>query len=281
MDSLFFIDFEKSPKPKELAYFLGFFWADGYNLLKNGHCVIEIVEEDMMDIQHIFNEVYGFTYYRRERPNRKPQSSLSFSDALITNFFKEMGKYPNSSESHEKIMKYIPEKYLVYFIRGLFDGDGCFYVKEKTQQIYISGNYNQDWEYLLNYFKENGFRFKSHTAGKKNKYSFIRCTDTKLIKNFIKWLYKDDDKIYLQRKHDKSLVILASDFGNIRENTYKQKTDKIFSILKEKQKLGRNDVTRLAGFDCRYILDKLVNDGKILVDKLPNKKVFFSLPTTE
>ena len=110
MDSLFFIDFQNSSNPKELAYFLGFFWADGYNLLKNGHCVIEIVEEDMLNIQHIFNKIHNFTYYRRERTNRKPQSSLSFSDMEITKFFKDMGKYPNSSESHENIMRYIPGK---------------------------------------------------------------------------------------------------------------------------------------------------------------------------
>ena len=278
MDSLFFIDFEKSCSPKELAYFLGFFWADGYNLLKNGHCVIEIIEEDMLNIRHIFDKIYGFTYYRRERSGRKPQSSLSFSDVITTRFFRDMGKYPGSSESHEKIMRYIPEKYLVYFIRGLFDGDGCFYVKEKTQQIYISGNYDQDWQYLLDYFRKNGFNFKNHKAGKKNKYSFVRCTDTTSIKRFIEWLYADDDKIYLQRKRDKSLLILNSEFGSLRENAHKRKCNKIFSILKNGQRLGRNDITRSAGFECRHILDKLVKDGKVVSDKLLNKKVLFYLP---
>ena len=278
MDSVFSIDFSSSTSPKELAYFLGFFWADGYNISSNSHCVIEIIEEDMLDIQHIFEKVYHFAYYKRDRANRKPQMSLSFSDKGISDFLRANGKYPNTSASHERIMKYIPEEYLVYFIRGLFDGDGCFYHKTKTQQIYISGNYEQDWSYLLDYFSKNGFSFKSHKAGSKNKYSFIRCTDRKSIERFINWLYADDDKIYLQRKRDKALMILSSEFGNIRSNTKQDKNEKIFSILKDNKKLGRNDVARLAGFDCRHLLDKLVVEGKVKRDKTENKKVYFSLP---
>ena len=278
MDSVFNIDFSSSTSPKELAYLLGFFWADGYNFLKNNHCIIEIIEEDMLNIQHIFEKVYHFTYYKRVRAKRKPQMALSFSDKGISDFLRVNGKYPNTTESHEKIMKYIPEEYLVYFIRGLFDGDGCFYVREKAQQVYISGNYNQDWGYLLDFLNKNGSLFKGYKVSKKNKYSFIRCTEKKSIDNFINWLYADDDKIYLQRKKNKASMILSSEFGNIRNNANQDKNDKIFSILRSNKKLGRNDVTRLAGFDCRYLLDKLVAEGKVNREKAKNKKVYFSLP---
>ena len=278
MDSIFSIDFSSSTSPKELAYFLGFFWADGYNILKNSHCVIEIIEEDMLNIQHIFEKVYHFAYYKRERINRKPQMSLSFSDKGISEFLRTYGKYPNTTESHEKIMKYIPEEYLVYFIRGLFDGDGCFYATEKTNQVYISGNYNQDWGYLLDFLKKKGFSFKGHKAGKKNKYSFIRCTEKKSIDNFIQWLYANDDEIFLERKKEKASKILLNEFGKIRKNTEQKKNDKIFSILENNNKLGRNEISDLAGFCCRHILDKLVEEGKVKQEKLPNRKVYFFLP---
>ena len=205
---MFNLDFSKSESPKELAYFLGFFWADGYNILKSNYCIIEIVKEDLDDVLHIFKKVYDFNYTERARKNRKPQAAINTSSSELKEFLVENGKYPKTSESHKKILNYIPEAYKKYFIRGLFDGDGCFYHKGTMRQVYISGNYDQDWDYLTEYLSGLGFNFKKHQRAGRNKYSFIRCTTRETICEFIHWLYEEEDDIYLHRKHDKAMEML-------------------------------------------------------------------------
>lgn len=122
------IDFSKTLFPKELAYFLGFLWSDGYVTNNPNRIAIEIAEEDGVLLQPIFEKLTTFSIYKRNREGRKPQMTFFYSDNDIINILYSLGKYPHSSENHEKIFKYIPEKYHIWFIRGLIDGDGCFYI---------------------------------------------------------------------------------------------------------------------------------------------------------
>jgi len=64
----------------------------------------------------------------------------------ICSFFKEMGKYPHSIDSHEKILNHIPKEYHPYFLRGLIDGDGNFYINLENYcyQFSIASRYEQD-----------------------------------------------------------------------------------------------------------------------------------------
>ena len=56
--------------------------------------------------------------------------SFYVTDKVVTDLFYSLGKYPKSSESHEKILRYLNNKDLIiYFLRGLIDGDGNFYIK--------------------------------------------------------------------------------------------------------------------------------------------------------
>lgn len=263
MDNVFNLDFSSCSHPKELAYFIGFFWADGYNILKNNSCTIEIVKDDMDDISPIFNKVFDFAYYTRHRKNRKPQTSLYCSLKCLHDFFIEMGKYPKTSESHEKIMNYIPQEFLKYFIRGLFDGDGCFYFNGKAKQVYISGNHTQDWDYLLQYFSGLGFNFKIKRVKDKRKYSCIRCTNTKTINNFINWLYDGDDEIYLHRKKTKSLEILNSDYGFVKDKKEKLKFSIIENILSSGKK-SLKEICEESKMNMRVYITKLVKNGDIL-----------------
>jgi len=121
------LNFSETLFPKELAYFLGFLWADGYVKVPN-RIIIEIAEEDGIKLQPIFEKLTKFSIYKRCREGRKPQMTFYYSDSNITNLLYNLGKYPHSSESHEKILTYIPEKYHIWFIRGLIDGDGNFYI---------------------------------------------------------------------------------------------------------------------------------------------------------
>lgn len=203
------IEFENHKNPKELAYWLGFFWADGY-IRKDSELVIEITEEDGLTLEPIFMRLASFKVYKRSREGRKPQMSFYYRNKNIAQILKSLGKYSNSVESHEKILNYIPEKYRNYFIRGLIDGDGCFYTDAKHVQFSITNSINYDWDYLQNYL-ENVYNLNcsvKNTEPNTGNSSTLRASGKYNIIEFIKQLYKIKDGIWLPRKFNKSEFIL-------------------------------------------------------------------------
>lgn len=199
---------------KESAYFIGFFWADGY-ITKNV-LAMEITEEDGKVLEPIFNKLWKFNTSFRQREKRKPQMSFNFSSKEVVEFFKNMGKYSYSVESHEKILNHIPENLHKYFLRGLIDGDGCFYFNDKICQLYISGRIDQDWSYLIKKFYEIGITFNINTENlESGKSSAIRATDISKIREFILYLYEENDGIYLTRKYEKAKELLSTKFNNL------------------------------------------------------------------
>ena len=130
---------------KESAYFIGFFWADGY-IRRNKELVIEIVKEDGNLLIDVFNKLGNWGISFRNRENRKPQIIFQTTNKNLCDFFIKMGKYSKSSESHEKILNHIPKEYHSHFLRGLIDGDGCFYIgnEDKHIQFSLSGNLDQN-----------------------------------------------------------------------------------------------------------------------------------------
>ena len=206
------LDFTISDCPNELAYFLGFLWADGYVLEKANKIAIEITEEDGIQLEHIFNKIATFSIYRRSRKGRKPQMTFYYSDSNIVNLLYSLGKYPHSIESHEKILNYIPKKYHIYFLRGLVDGDGCFYIHDYIRsistQFTICGNVEQNWEYLVEELKNYGMTCSIKRRQEKSGNSSIIINTNRIeLKTFIGNLYKTEDNIWLPRKYEKAMQI--------------------------------------------------------------------------
>ena len=205
------IDFSISNNPKELAYFLGFFWSDGY-IREDGGLIIEIVEEDGEVLKPIFDKIASFSIYKRKREGRKPQMSFYQLNPEISSKLRLLGKYPHSIKSHDKIFQFIPKKFHVWFLRGLIDGDGCFYFRyterSRSSQFSISGALNQDWSGLLKILKNYMPSIKeiSRISDHGNS-SIIRCTNGTEISNFISTLYEEKDNIWLPRKYEKALTI--------------------------------------------------------------------------
>lgn len=206
------INFETSKHPKELAYFLGYFWADGY-IDKHNSLRIEITSEDANKIFHIFDRICSFNLYTRKRKNRKAQTTFYTSGVENGFLLRKLGKYTKSLESHEKIFNFIPKQFHKYFIRGLIDGDGNFYIdenafmKKKYLRVFfsIASRLNQDWSYLMKVLKEFGL---TKTIAKNRKFknstgSIILNTNPIEIYKFIEEIYTDDDGIYLPRKFEK------------------------------------------------------------------------------
>lgn len=204
------VNFDTNENKKELAYFLGYFWADGY-INKNNCLIIEITQEDGEQILPIFQKLADFNIYYRTRINRKPQMTFYTSSKEVCDLFKTLGKYPNSIESHDKILKYIPKEYHQWFLRGFIDGDGCFYLNQNNNcvQFSICGAENQNWTSMLQLCIDFGLTNakickRSQTSGNS---SIIRSTSKHTIINFINNLYNDLDNIWLNRKFIKAIKI--------------------------------------------------------------------------
>lgn len=197
----------------ELSYYLGLFWADGY-CRKDKECLIEIVEDDGLDIEPILKKVYNFKIYKRNRKNRKNQMTYYIYNKELNDFFKNNGKYSNSFESHEKILNHLTDEYKIYFIKGLIDGDGCFYFNQKhyLRQFSLCSNYNQNWEAIEKIFLKYKISYKiKRRLEKSGNSSFILVSDKNSMKNLINLLYFENIKIDgLHRKKDKALQILNS-----------------------------------------------------------------------
>lgn len=197
----------------ELSYYLGLFWADGY-CRKDKECLIEIVEDDGLDIEPILKKVYNFKIYKRSRKNRKNQMTYYIYNKELNDFFKNNGKYSNSFESHEKILNHLTDECKIYFIKGLIDGDGCFYFNQKhyLRQFSLCSNYNQNWEAIEKIFLEYKISYKiKRRLEKSGNSSFILVSDKNSMKNLINLLYFENIKIDgLHRKKDKALQILNS-----------------------------------------------------------------------
>lgn len=193
---------------KELAYFLGFFWADG-TVSNNGSLAIEIIKEDGEVLRETFQELFPFNESFRERSGRKPQMTFRVCDHKVGKLLASLGKYPKSIENHSLIYKYINNEDLwIYFLRGLIDGDGNFYIneKEKYGQFTLASSLNQDWSFLL----ENLKRFNpnvTQTTKTSGNSSVLRISGRENILQFIKYLQYDKITIGLTRKQRKALEI--------------------------------------------------------------------------
>ena len=95
----------------------------------------------------------------------------------------------------------------------------CFYCVKNSTSITFSlcGNYNQDWSYLQKYFLDK-FQFKTKILQRisgKNKHSELLSYSTKNLKQFVNYIYADNDGIWLQRKYDKIKHLLDIETGEI------------------------------------------------------------------
>lgn len=200
---------------KEACYIMGLIWADGYLINKNGgnanRMILEMKEEDLSLILPIFNIFGKWTVSYRNRDGRKPQMTISISSRLLYRFF-ENHNY-TSKVASTNILEKIPHELRGYWLRGLFDGDGCCYVNKsnRARQVSFSGPYDQDWsfinilrEYDIKYSQSQRIQMKKD--GKENRSSLVRFCSKKDIKQFANLIYPDLQFDFgLLRKYNKLL----------------------------------------------------------------------------
>lgn len=180
---------------KEVAYLLGFLWADGYIYKTKNQSVtirLEFLKKDYLDIKNQINKTGYWPTYYRIRKNRKPQATFVSSNRHLYNF---LNKYDYKLKQNPiPIIQLIPEELRPFWYLGFLDGDGCIYYNEETSasQLTFSGKYNQNWSFIKNLLKDVGIEnFKiSRINTSKRKYSYVRLSRRKDILKLLNYLYK-------------------------------------------------------------------------------------------
>ncbi len=195
---------------KEVAYFLGFLWADGYIIKKRNEIRMEIINDDLCKIKIVLKTLGKWTYATRQRGNKKI-GSITTNNKKLVQFLIDNDYENKSYMSANKILSKIPLELKHYFFRGLIDGDGCFYIsKNKEKRLSISSGYDQDWSYVKDICSLINVKFYEHRNHyKTGSYSVIEFNGVN-SKIFGDYIYKDYqiDNIGLNRKYIKYLEIV-------------------------------------------------------------------------
>lgn len=192
-----------TPQTPEVCYILGLLWADGYIVKDNIR--LETTKNDMDHFYPILLKTGKWAIHERTRQGRCPKSTVSTNNRPLAKFLRSLGYGPNSKVGMEKIMKIIPDNYKPFFLQGLIDGDGSYYVGKYSCQFNISAKMEQDWGYLIWLFSLLGIPCKIYRSKPvyKSQYSALRITNRKIIIKLASYLYSQNKNLSLPRKIEK------------------------------------------------------------------------------
>ncbi len=124
---------KRGPKPKRiinekwnanLAYAIGLITTDG--CLSSDGLLIDLTSKDREQLLN-FSKCLGvdFKISNKWNSNGDKHLRIQFKNRIFYDFLLSVGLTPRKSLTMGKLV--IPDKYFFDFLRGCFDGDGCFY----------------------------------------------------------------------------------------------------------------------------------------------------------
>ena len=206
------------------AYWLGFLYADGYNITdkksgtKNinifGLCLATI---DRGHLQKFLDSLQSDSnindYVGHLKGKEFYNSKVNICNQHICQKLKEKGCVPNKS----LILKFpnnniLPNNLVRHFIRGYFDGDGCIHINQETKTISFGLVGTKEFlsEILDIFYNELNIDKKQICKKKNNNAYNISYSSITDIEKIYKYLYKDCN-IYLERKLNKFNTLLCLD----------------------------------------------------------------------
>lgn len=168
----------------EKAYWLGFLYADGY---QNGKEIV--INLKISDQEHLNNFK---KILQSEHPLKEYHSinvvSLRIGSIKLCESLNHLGCVQNKSLII-KFPEFLKQSiFLVDFIRGIFDGDGCIYINKKKRKVLSI--YSGSKEFMIelyNIFISHGFNV--HFGYQKNGY-VLKTGNQLTIKQISSWLYQ-------------------------------------------------------------------------------------------
>lgn len=191
-------DFEyfKTIDTPNKAYFLGWAYTDG-NVSGNQYRLR--LQENDIDVLCNMNKDMCSTY---KIYHRKNYVELDITNKKFVECLKLQGVYPN--KSHTIGFPYL--EYMWDFIKGCFDGDGCYICTNKTKKISIVSA-SRDFIYGLKLFLENN-QIKSYITECKT-YYILEMSSKNNIKSFLIRVL-GTSSYFMKRKKNKMYNLLFS-----------------------------------------------------------------------
>lgn len=150
----------------EVAYFLGYFWADGHihtyrtehRNITHHRVAIEVEREDGLHLRSIAERFGRWNIVERQRKrygvDMKPVLGLIVNNEPVYTFLKDHGYDDKSVLSPDLILAKIPDHLKPAFWLGFLDGDGSITMVRKSPRhatvynIQFAGSREQDWNAL-------------------------------------------------------------------------------------------------------------------------------------
>jgi DNA-binding CsgD family transcriptional regulator len=194
---------------EEKAYYLGFIVADG--CIHKNTLAITIQEQDsyildkLKSILKFDGILYNINYKKKSDKFSNQRGINLISNKLVS----DLEKYGVvSKKSHKTKFPNIPESLQNHFIRGVFDGDGCVNISDKTLNINIVGNRELIEEIQKILIKNCVLNKTKFGKSKSENIVYVRYGGNLQCKKIFDYLYKDSN-IFLQRKYDKFISVLC------------------------------------------------------------------------
>ena len=213
---------------RDMAYILGFWFADGSMGKYKGSCVFSISqhEKDKYLLEEILKKMKSD--YLLTNDNRKSCSFRIASKTIYNDLIRLGGK---ERKSLDVKFPRVPKKYLSDFIRGLWDGDGSVYYCNRGHTYfssYVSGS--KDFINCMHrVLKENIPNLRGSVSKHNCAYVIEFCVqDTVLLKRF---MYPEPmgGNLFLRRKYE----------------LFKKATERYNKCQKERKKLDYDDAQKM------------------------------------
>ena len=183
------------------AYWLGFLYADGYN--SNYELIINLSYKDKIHLENFKQAIKSNHPIRKNNPkfhHGHDIASFRISSSKLCKSLSKIGCYKNKSLSIT-FPNFLKPKLYSYFIRGIFDGDGCIYTYKRGNQIVgkitIYSGSPSFIEGLKKHFDKNDINYRMERQGR-----MINICRKLEIHKFYKYIYRNN-KICLERKKNK------------------------------------------------------------------------------
>lgn len=186
------------------AYFLGLMFSDGNISGKNNKINISSNDKDLIQtckkLLKADNPIYHY----------KNSFLLTIGNYNLHKSLNNLGVLPRKSWKELSIPP-IPKKMIRHFVRGFYDGDGCFFLDKRQNNKYIylcaslscrSYQFSQQIKEMLEKRLNISFHKLRFDSKGENKGSYQLCLSRKAdVKKFTKYLYRNSN-YYLKRKHN-------------------------------------------------------------------------------
>ncbi len=203
---------------RPMAWILGWLYADGW-LIDIGSFHLELKDKEIVEkLKELLNAKNKILKHKIKKGYAY---RFSLQNKQIFNTLLKLGLTPRKSKT--MIFPEIPFNYLQDFIRGYFEGDGCFlHIKNHYNPKYV-GSLTTSFcsksksflETLRDKLIEVGFKPQSVFQNTYKTAYILRITGL----DFPRWMYSNIGEMYLQRKYDKLMEVeeLLKDKIDIKE----------------------------------------------------------------